>query len=76
MTSFWSGLLGKLLGREDLTFQEASEAMRRILTAEATPALFAFPPDMAPVPVEVNRLDNQILVQYYGAEWQRIFPSL
>src|SRR5437868_786921 len=48
----------------------------RFLTAEATPALFAFPPDMAPVPVEVNRLDNQILVQYYGAEWQRIFPSL
>jgi len=48
----------------------------RFLTAEATPALFAFPPDMAPVPVEVNRLDNQILVHYYGAEWQRIFPSL
>jgi spermidine synthase len=27
---------------------------------------------MAPVPVEVNRLDNQVLVHYYGAEWQRI----
>jgi len=24
------------------------------------------------VPVEINRLDNQILVHYYGAEWQRI----
>ena len=48
----------------------------RFLTTEATPALFVFPPDMAAVPVEVNRLDNQILVQYYGAEWQRIFPSL
>jgi spermidine synthase len=44
----------------------------RFLTAEATPALFAFPPDMAAVPVEVNRLDNQILVHYYGAEWQRM----
>jgi hypothetical protein len=31
---------------------------------------------MARVPVEVNRLDNQILVQYYSAEWQRIAPSL
>ena len=41
MSSFWSGVLGKLLGREDLTFQEASEAMRRILTAEATPAQVA-----------------------------------
>ncbi len=48
----------------------------RFLTLDATPALFAFPPDMAAVPVEVNRLDNQILVQYYGAEWQRIAPSL
>jgi spermidine synthase len=44
----------------------------RFLTVEATAALFAFPPDMAPVPVEVNRLDNQILVHYYGAEWQRL----
>ena len=48
----------------------------RFLTVEATPALFAFPPDMAAVPVEVNRLDNQILVQYYGAEWQRISRQL
>jgi spermidine synthase len=44
----------------------------RFLTAEATPALFTFPPDMAPVPAEVNRLDNQILVHYYGGEWQRM----
>ena len=48
----------------------------RFLTVEGTPALFAFPPDMAAVPVEVNRLDNQILVHYYGAEWQRLAPSL
>ncbi len=47
----------------------------RFLTVEATPALFAFPPDMAAVPVEVNRLDNQVLVHYYGVEWQRIFPA-
>ncbi len=48
----------------------------RFLTVEGTPPLFVFPPDMARVPVEVNRLDNQILVQYYSAEWQRIAPSL
>jgi spermidine synthase len=48
----------------------------RFLTVEGTPALFVFPPDMARVAVEVNRLDNQILVQYYAAEWQRIAPSL
>jgi spermidine synthase len=47
----------------------------RFLTAAGTPALFAFPPDMGPLPVEVNRLDNQVLVQYYGAEWRRIAPA-
>jgi spermidine synthase len=47
----------------------------KFLTVQGTAALFAFPPDMARVPVEVNRLDNQILVQYYGEEWRRVFPS-
>jgi hypothetical protein len=59
----------------DRTPPRAYPAGLRFLTVDATPALFAFPPDMAAVPVEVNRLDNQILVQYYGAEWQRIFPA-
>jgi spermidine synthase len=26
---------------------------------------------MARVPAEVNRLNNQVLVQYYEAEWKR-----
>lgn len=34
-------------------------------------AMFVFPRDMAPVPVEVNRLDNQMLVRYYEEEWRR-----
>ncbi len=34
-------------------------------------SLFVFPRDMAPVPVEINRLDNQILVRYYEDEWRR-----
>ena len=64
-----------LAGGEGWTPPRAYPAGLRFLTVDATPALFAFPPDMAAVPVEVNRLDNQILVQYYGAEWQRIFPA-
>jgi spermidine synthase len=46
----------------------------KFLTVQGTPALFVFPPDMDRLPVEVNRLDNQILVQYYGEEWRRILP--
>lgn len=41
------------------------------LTDEAMVAMFAFPADMARVPAEVNRLDNQVLVQAYTREWKR-----
>ncbi|CAM3082173.1 polyamine aminopropyltransferase [Corallococcus sp. ZKHCc1 1396] len=34
-------------------------------------ALTRFPPDMAPLPAEVNRLNNQVLVHYYEEEWRR-----
>lgn len=44
----------------------------RFLSPALLPGLFAFGPDMARVPAEVNRLDNQILVQYYEAEWRRL----
>ena len=41
------------------------------LNDEALAAMFVFPADMARVPTEVNRLDNQILVQYYDRDWKR-----
>ena len=43
----------------------------RFLTPEIQPALFRFPKDMDRVPAAVNRLNNQVLVQYYEAEWKR-----
>jgi spermidine synthase len=43
----------------------------RFLSDALLPGLFVFGPDLARVPAEVNRLDNQILVQYYEAEWRR-----
>ncbi|HYI00220.1 polyamine aminopropyltransferase [Hyalangium sp.] len=33
--------------------------------------LTRFPPDMGPLPAEVNRLNNQVLVHYYEEEWRR-----
>ena len=38
----------------------------RFLTAAIARSLFEFPADMAVVPVEVNHLNNQILVQYHA----------
>ncbi len=43
----------------------------RFLTPATAATLFEFPADMAAVPVEVNHLNNQILVQYHAAGWER-----
>jgi spermidine synthase len=46
----------------------------RFLTREIAQGLFLFPADMARVDAAVNRLDNQILVHYYNAEWREAAP--
>lgn len=44
----------------------------RSLDPASLKTLFEFPPDMARVPTEVNRLNNQILVRYFEEEWRRV----
>lgn len=44
----------------------------RFLTPEILPSLFQFSADMDAVPVEPNRLNNQILVRYYQEEWAKV----
>ncbi|TBO30332.1 polyamine aminopropyltransferase [Aquabacterium lacunae] len=44
----------------------------KFLTPQGAPALFDFPPDMARVQAEPNRLSNQTLVHTFEAEWGRI----
>jgi spermidine synthase len=44
----------------------------RFLTLDGLPALLQFPPDMARVPAEANRLSNQVLVQTFEQEWGRV----
>ena len=41
----------------------------RYLDAETTRLMFSFPPDMKPVPVEVNHLNSQVLVRYFEEDW-------
>ncbi|HEX6099942.1 MAG TPA: polyamine aminopropyltransferase [Thermoanaerobaculia bacterium] len=43
----------------------------KFLDASTLAAMFVFPRDMLPVPVEINRLDNQMLVRYYEDEWRK-----
>ncbi|MBI5718532.1 MAG: polyamine aminopropyltransferase [Burkholderiales bacterium] len=44
----------------------------RFLTVEGVPALLQFPPDMARLPAEPNRLSNQVLVGIFEEEWGRV----
>jgi spermidine synthase len=43
----------------------------RFANGDVIRGLFAFPGDMARVPTEVNRLNNQVLVQTFELEWRR-----
>ncbi len=44
----------------------------RFITRAGLPALFDFPPDMARVPTEANRLTNQSLVHVFEEEWGKV----
>ena len=44
----------------------------KFLSAANLAQLFQFPNDMLPVPVEPNRLNDQVLVRYYEREWSEI----
>ena len=44
----------------------------RFLSPATAASMFEFPKDMLPVEVEVNRLNNQVLVQYYESEWRHV----
>jgi spermidine synthase len=35
-------------------------------------SLFVLGKDLGPIPVEINRLDNQVLVRYYDADWGEV----
>jgi spermidine synthase len=43
----------------------------RCVTAETVPGFFVFDADMINKNVEVNKLDNQVLVEYYEQSWLR-----
>ena len=46
----------------------------RFLSVPGMDALLHFPPDMARVPAEPNRLSNQVLVGLFEEEWGKVLP--
>jgi spermidine synthase len=66
------GVWGFSLARLEPFEQPSRVAVPARFLDEATLAsMFVFPRDMQPVPVEINRLDNQVLVRYYEDEWRK-----
>lgn len=60
-----------LAGREALPLPAHVPPGLKYLTDQTVASLFDLAPDMSSVPVEVNRLNNQMLVRYYEEEWSR-----
>ena len=61
-----------IAGRRPWRMPTAMPPGLRFLTVEGLPALLQFPPDMARVPAEPNRLSNQVLVHNFEEEWRRV----
>ncbi len=61
-----------LASRDGYTPPKAYTVPTRFLTSETTAGLFQFPADMARLPTEVNRLNNQVLVRYFEQEWRKV----
>ena len=58
-----------LASREPYRMPDALPPGLRFLILGGLPSLFEFPADMGALPVEVNQLNNQILVQYHTEGW-------
>ncbi|WP_412478814.1 polyamine aminopropyltransferase [Azonexus sp. IMCC34839] len=61
-----------IASRQDFLPAAVDSAKTRFLTPEIVADLFRFPADMARVPAEVNRLNNQVLVRYFESEWRKV----
>jgi spermidine synthase len=61
-----------IAGRRPWPGLKALPSGLRFLSVEGMPALLQFPPDMARVDTEPNRLSNQVLVNTFEDEWGRV----
>ncbi|NUN13876.1 MAG: polyamine aminopropyltransferase [Myxococcales bacterium] len=60
-----------MASKKQLTIPTKTLAGLRYLNDSMLADCFDFPNDMDRIDAEVNRLNNQILVQYYESEWRR-----
>ncbi len=61
-----------LAGTHGYTPPTSLPAGLRFVSVAGLPALFQFPPDMAPLPMPANQLNSQVLVRTYENDWKDI----
>src|ERR1700683_4899204 len=61
-----------LASSHDYTTPRSLPAGPGFLGVEGFPALFQFPPDMAPLDMPPNQLNDQVLVRLYDQDWKDI----
>ncbi|HKV26019.1 MAG TPA: polyamine aminopropyltransferase [Candidatus Acidoferrum sp.] len=61
-----------LAGTHSYTPPASLPAGLRFVSVEDLPALFQFPPDMAPLNMPPNHLNDQVLVRAYDNDWRNI----
>src|ERR1700752_4329296 len=66
------GLWGYALARSSpFEIPRNPPAGLKFLDDQTLVSMFSFSTDIGPLPVEINRLDNQMLVRYYEGEWKK-----
>jgi len=61
-----------LAGTHDYALPKSVPTGLRFISVDDLPALFQFPPDMAPLPMPANQLNSQVLVRAYENDWKDI----
>jgi len=61
-----------IAGHRDFQFPTSLPVGLRFVNVTGLPAMFQFPPDMSPIPMPPNRLNDQVLVRAYDQDWKDI----
>jgi len=61
-----------IAGYRDFQLPTSLPAGLRFVSVEGLLAMFQFPPDMSPLPMPPNRLNDQVLVRAYDQDWKDI----
>jgi spermidine synthase len=61
-----------IAGYREYQYPTSLPAGLRFINLDGLPGLFQFPPDMSPLPMPPNRLNDQVLVRAYDQDWKDI----